>query len=492
MFIMVARFNNYISRNFTQSCTSVRNISKYIGATLSSTANTASKVLYQALVQSNSTTATSYAALTGNLNTLPIINYQYGGIHNVATCVGSLETYNNTYGTTGYESQAFAAASACPSLLTDVNGAWVNQGIVEANTIQPYAKSSSTNLPVLTGDVTNNINTIACNPNSVGNSTVVEYLPAFNMYLYTPNSSNPSLGIAGTPYLMCGNFQTSYLTSNESSSSNYNYATNLTPGNYGINGQYFQQGNFAGMLWSTYDTNAYTELTFNGHPTTLTQQDDTAVWSSGVSYNALNVGTQYSGIYSEFVNDNWGGGYDGSQMIHVIAVQTQQPDGFIAPYGVTIGNTYNSPSYVAVIEQKGIPTSSGFSVGVAPNPNVIAANMTINGKPIYDLDHISLNGTQYTSIANMVNNYQWTPVTSTLPALLSAAGAGVGGAVSALGINNSLMSTVGTIYSGNASINICATSYSNISASGFTYGFNRFATTSLGNGLVASFGMNCY
>jgi hypothetical protein len=30
---MVARFNNYISRNFTQSCTSVRNISYYSNLT---------------------------------------------------------------------------------------------------------------------------------------------------------------------------------------------------------------------------------------------------------------------------------------------------------------------------------------------------------------------------------------------------------------------------------------------------------------------------
>lgn len=464
------------------------NYTKFIGAALPSTARTASQVLYQALNQFSGTNNSSYVALTGNLNTVSIINYQYGGIHNVATCVGSLETYNNTYGTTGYESQAFATAAACPSLLTDVNSNWVNQGVIESNTVQPYYKASN-NLPVLSGDVTNNTNLIACNPNPVGTSTVVGYLPAFNMYWYTPVSGKPSLGVVGTSYLMCGNFQTSHLTSNQGSG----YATNAIPGNYGINGQYFPQGNFAGMLWSTYDTNAYTELTFNGHPTTLTQQDELAVWSSGSSYSALSVGTQYSGIYSEYVNDNWGSGYNGSQMIHVVAVQTTQPDGFIAPYGVTIGNTYSSSTYTAVLEQIGIPQSSGYSVGIAPNPNVIQANVTINGQPIYDLANISLNGTQYTSIANMVNNYQWTPVTSILPELLnSAAGGGIGGAVSALGINNSLMSTVGTITSGNASINICAAAYGNISASGFSYGFNRFATHTLGNGVVASFGMNCY
>lgn len=464
------------------------NYTKFIGAALPSTARTASQVLYQALNQFSGTSNSSYLALTANLNTLPIINYQYGGIHNAATCVGSLETYNNTYGTTGYESQAFAAASACPSLLTDVNSNWVNQGVIESNTVQPYYQASN-NLPVLSGDVTNNINLIACNPNQVGTVGAPGALSPFSMYLYTPDDSTVTLGIIGTSYLMCGNFQTSHLTSNQGSG----YATNTIPGNYGLTGQYFSTGNFPGMLWSTYDTNAYTQLIFNNRPTTVTQQDATGVWSSGVSYSALSVGTQYANIYSEYVNDNWGSGSDGQQQIHVIAVQTTQPDGFIAPYGVTIGNTYSSPTYVSAIEQPGIPQSSGFSVGIAPNPNVIQANVTINGQTLYDTAHISLNGTQYSSVSDMVTNYAWTPVTSTLPALISAAGAGVGGAVSALGINNSLMSTVGAISSGSGFINICGASYSNIPVtSETTYGFNRFATFSLGYGIVANFSMTCY
>ncbi len=493
------RIQYYTESGMQESGESI-NYTALVGAALHVNKRTATQYLYAALNAFSSTSDTQYTALTNNLTAQPlaesIINYQYGGLRNVASCLSSLGAYNESIGLNGQVTNALNNAS-CSSILTDANGNWVNQGVIESNTIQPYYQSATSHLPLLSGNVTNNVNQVACNPNQVGN------LQPFSMYLYTPKAGvAASLGTPGVGYLMCGNFQTSYLTNQTGS----NYATNLLPGKYlGLSGQYFNSSNYPGMLWSTYDTNAATWLYFNGHPTTVTQLDAYGLWSTTAngSFNGLSVGQPYSGFYSGWINDNWPSGtYNGQTLLHVIAVQTQQPDGFIAPYGITIGNAFNDaaagPEGSAYINQAGIPQSSGFSVGIAPNPNVISAGVTINGQPLYDLSHINLawtgynQGTESASINNMISNYAWTPVNSTLPALWTAAGSGIGGAVSALGINGALMSTVGTISSGNGSVVICAVNTNNIQAGGYTYGFSSFASHSLGDGIVASFSLNCF
>lgn len=82
-------------------------------------------------------------------------------------------------------------------------------------TLQPYYAASG-GYPLSVGNVVNNINLSACNPSSVGS------IPGYNLYWYVPNGANGtfSLGTHGTPYLMCGNWQTSYYQSEVSGSIN--------------------------------------------------------------------------------------------------------------------------------------------------------------------------------------------------------------------------------------------------------------------------------
>lgn len=425
----------YINESGQTESGGVINYSQLVGSALN--IDSATPYLYAALNAYASTSMVgSYSALETNLESLNFINYQYGGLRNVATCIQSINSYNESYGTNGTIESALANPAACPSILADINGDWVNQSVFNGNTIQPYYESTTQQLPALTGAVTNNINPLACNYNSVGS------LPAWNMYMYTPTSWIASLGIPGVPYLMCGNWQTSGVQE---------------IGQQGLSIP--DNDSYLGMLVTTTNNNNPTAIVFY-QPTTITQVDFYKIWSTTIGsdgFNGLSAGqalTQNSDLnyvfYSGWIN-NYLPSFVGD-LVHVAAVQTTIPDGFIAPYAVAI-NTGGSAVGIS------------FYIGVSPNPNVIAANVTINNQPIYDLTHMVDNGPS------------WAPVTSSLPAVPSM--------VSALGINGTLLSTIGTMQSGDGNVVLCFGNPASL-VNNFTEGVN--------NGIISitEYGQNCY
>lgn len=429
----------YINESGQTESGGVINYSQLVGSALN--IDSATPYLYAALNAYASTSMVgSYSALETNLESLNFINYQYGGLRNVATCIQSINSYNESYGTNGTIESALANPAACPSILADINGDWVNQSVFNGNTIQPYYESTTQQLPALTGAVTNNINPLACNYNSVGSTGNV--INPWSMYLYTPQSDLPSLGITGQSYLMCGNWQTTNV-------SNYNNKNIL----------FYLPEYMANMLTTTTDYNSGTGITFYS-PTTLMTYDMSGIWSTTFgTYTAVSAGQVLdynqggsgslglNGLVSGWINDNFpdfnSTNQNDASVMHVVAVQTTMPDGFIAPYGIAISSTNPANNY-------GV---RGFTIGISPNPNVINAGVTINGAPLYDLNHIESQPGIYDNVTQMINNYPWIPVTSTLPAM-SAFGAAAS-FVSALGINGYLLTTVGSTNGGNGNPVIC-------------------------------------
>ena len=422
------------------------NYTKLIGASLSPESSTASKVLATALSQAkvitqNQALVASLSALGGNspTGTSPnIFFYQYNGINNVASCIGALESYNLQNGSNGSLAAAINNAS-CPSLLLDTNNNPVNQSVFESTTIQPYSVNSN-GLPELSGYVTNNVNSQACSPIAVGN------IPAYNLYWYTPSSSYQSLGVPGTKYLMCGNWNVN--------------ASNLY--NPGLNGGQVLSSTwiYATMLWSTTDANNSTVINFPQQMTTNVMTiDSNAVWSQSLTgYQSLNpstneaslgnVGQSFPAILSGWVNKYWpsynSNFYQGTY--HVAAVQTTLPDGFIAPYGVTINNwegmylTYSGPAI----------NNGGITFGLSYNPNVLKSGVTINGKPLYEssdtntavLPWNSGNTAQLTLDQLGQLNY-WIPVTSS----------SINSNISTIVVNGNRLVTVGGVQVDNTSNN---------------------------------------
>lgn len=454
------------------------NYSSLIGKLLPSGSNTASQNLNSAI----SNLSTQYQSLTTNLKALSGYNsstnaapnlffYQYSGLNNVASCIGSLESYNQQYGISGNIQDAFSSSSSCPALFTDINGDAVNQSVFSNTTIQPYYTPSA-NLPALTGSVTNNINTLACNGNSVGN------LSAWHMYYYTPNSNYPSLGVKGTPYLMCGNWQTTGITNSIAGTNNNPGIIVNTPGNPYM---------YASMLATTLDVNHGTNVYFNGQ-TTVTGQDSSTLWATvNGSSGSLTNGSVYPGIMSGWINENWPSSSvetGNDQLLHTIALQEVLPDGFIAPYAISMGNLNNGSIYGTIGNNS--YSGNGFNIGVAPNPNVIAANVTLNGQPLYNMSGFSTNNMPYSSSSQIVN-YSWTPVTSTNPIFASAS------QVSALEINGYLLSIVGNPVIGSAQLTSCFTNPNNTSVNSISTLYISHNNSNFPIPALVSFGMtNCY
>ncbi len=423
------------------------NYSSLVGKSLESTP-TASQSLIMAMTSAQIGLSGNYQDLANNLKALggynPSTNaspnlffYQYSGLNNVATCIGSLESYNQQYGTLGNLVNAFGSSGSCPSLLVGSNGAAVNQSVFSNATIQPYYTPSG-NLPTLTGSVTNNINTIACNDNSVGN------LSAWSMYYYMPSSNYPSLGVQGTPYLMCGNWQTTGVTANMSNGQPGIIVN--TPSNPYM---------YPYMLITTIDTNSGTNVYFHGQ-TTVTGQDSTTFWAIvNGSSGSLTNGNQYPSIMSGWINENWPSGsiFTGNdQLLHTIAVQELLPDGFIAPYAISIGNLNN-------------------------------------GQPLYNTNSISFTNMPYSSISQMTNNYPWTPVTSNNPIFASAS------QVSALEVNGYLLSVVGSPTTAQGTpLTTCFVNPNNTSVTNLsTWFIGNSSLQEFPIAALSSFGMtNCY
>lgn len=296
--------------------------------------------------------------------------------------------------------------------------------------LMPYYAAPSA-YPVASGSVDNNINLSACNPSAVG------AIPGYSLYWYVPNgdSGTFSLGIQGTPYLMCGNWQTGYYQPDVSGSVNNNILTYTgSNSNFAyLAAHMLTFSNIAGNTWTT--------LFFTNNPQSSTPSPITYMNSSNTtifgdnSYagSTLVAGTQYSNI-------SVGGFGNAEEQVDYAAVvapvQTTFPDGFIASFG--INPVQNSAGY------------DTNTIGISYNPNL----------DIVQINGISLNteSTRWNSPSNADGMpYNWAPafldvtLTSTNPAG-----------------NNSYMS--GLIINGNLLfVNGAALGGTNFTMNGYTY-----------------------
>ena len=390
------------------------NYSAIVGSALAVESATATEVIYKAFSNLNASTRTEYNALASSLSLLTssnppnspsnsgILFYQYGGINNVATCLSTIESYNSTNSTN--INKAFSSSSTCPSVLSNKSGTWNNQAIVESNTLVPYFyNNNQTSYPVLTGSVTNNINPSVCNSNAVGN------VPAWNMYIYVPYAQGgfKTLGTQGTPYLLCGNWQTTGLANNSQPSQ---YVLN----SLGENVAYFS------TLQSMGNSDASTSFYFtNDAPNnyanyTVMAVDDTNYWSGYTAGNTVqNVTVGASSSFHQLVA--------GTSQSSIAAVQYKFPDGFISSFGlaVTVTPGFSATVNAGYSNAYTVYNYNGIYVGLSINPNMLLA--TINGKSIVDTSDIDFSasgpqgpgGTIYTS----PNNLSWWPVISNDPYL---------------------------------------------------------------------------
>lgn len=440
---------------------------KFIGTKLKNNGMnfTATQYLETALANAEIGQASSYSSLVTNLQNIGAYNsstgaspnlffYQYNGLRDAESCIATLHHYNDSNGLSGTIQQAFSSGNSCPSLLLDASGKPVTQSILSMDTIQPYYTKG---LPTLSGNVTNNINQQACNGNSVGN------IPAWNMYYYNPN---PNSGFMNGPYLMCGNWQTTGISTIESQ--NPGFVINTTNSNY----------IYPYMLQTVTNINTGTNIYFNNPQTYVTGVGYSPVWSSltgAGAYQAIVPGTLYSAVQSGWINNNeptgnaWNNGYD--VLVHNIAVQTELPDGFIAPYGISMVYT----KYLFTDQKTNF---APFHIGVSPNPNVILADVMIESTSLYNA--INTSNTPYSSTIDMAQNYPWTPVTSVNSSIPAQA--------SALEINGYLISMMGRADSST----ISCISYANDSIS-YTDSFVNLALdgSSIGQGLSSFYIDKC-
>ncbi len=436
-----------------ESSTYTIGYSSIVGALLPTNMNTATKLVNYALLQGTSSIPNNpYPSLVQNLSQMNLVYYQYSGLIDMANYLTNLESYNSATGGKGTLANALQSIESVPNIqiLTDTNGNSVNKAVFSINTIQPYTIAK--NGPLLTGNVTNNTNTLACESQTVGN------VPAWNLYFYTPRSDTvnyPSLGIPNIPYLMCGNWVTDSITG-------------ANPNNGNGTGFSYGFGNdilYNGLLMTTSDATKTTAINFL-NPTYTMNVDNNSVWSN-TDQSSLSTGSLNASILSHNMNYfNYRDttiihliGSEGS-LINNIALQTIMPDGFIAPFGISM-------LYPVQLEEYQL-NANGFQIGISPNPNVIAANVTINGKPIYDINNIGfpIDGSfigdlnslvPYKSVNNMVESYPWTPVYSTNPSFVSAVGSNISNMVSAVGINGWMLIPNATMQSGNGNATVCIT-----------------------------------
>lgn len=427
-----------------------------VGALLPSNLNTPAKLVNYALLQGTSSMpGNPYSSLVQNLSQMNLVYYQYPGLINIATYQTQLESYNainGKNGTLGNAIQFIESSAPNFQIFTDVKGNPVTQAVFSVNTIQPYVIKQ--NGPEFTGSVTNNTNLVACNSNAVGN------IPAWNMYIYTPNSDTvnyPSLGKPNTPYLMCGNWVT------ESSIGGNNPKSVGNGSGYSYT---FSHPNGALLITNGSNTTGINFL----NPTYVMNQDSTDYWKQSDNQSILNNGMQYTSIVSSGMNwigpgsnysDIWIKFGDSGILMDNIALQTTMPDGFIAPFGISMMYGVERASMYAMNE-------NGYQIGISPNPNVIAANVTINGQPLYDINNFNLVGTPYTSVNDMIQNYPWTPVFSINPTVINALDASGhdGYRASVLGVNGWMLIPNGATQVADGSSTVCITTPNGMASPG--------------------------
>lgn len=384
------------------------NIEKYLGTgTLAngSSVGTAKEVLYQAMEASNSNTGPNLIQSLKNAESVvPTLYYQFPFIYNTSNILKSLQTYDgpNGPGITGNMNNFFESnPSVTTPLFYGLLEQPVNSSIMSWTTINPYYVSSATNpynvlsgTPLLMGYIGNNI--AACNGNDLPGG-----LTGFSLYNYTPNSTFPTLGEAGVPYLSCGNWDTTGFPTN----GQITYANDIwNSTHYTLN----PVGNISnaweyGTFFVSPNSNGTTILNANNTNWACAPNDQ-----SGSQYTLTNGDNCYY-FMAGWMNDNSPSATYG--FANVAAVQMTAADGFIMPMVLTVLNITNW---------------GGNYIALSPLPS--ALQVTIGNSPLYNMSNISYIGNP--------SNTSWMPTyNSNYPFTDSGTGGSFYGSV--LNINGS-------------------------------------------------------
>ncbi|MDD3266561.1 MAG: hypothetical protein PHC75_05200 [Burkholderiales bacterium] len=323
-----------------------------------SSVTSATNVLYTAMQNSNATFGPNLiSALESAAHGQSTLYYQYSGIHNVAQCSAALSKYNAIYGSSGTIADFYQnyAESSCEPVLASKNGAPVESSIMSWSTIQPYYIDNG--YPSLMGSVINNIS--ACNGNSVGQ------IAGYNLYNYVPQNNIPSLGQIGVPYLMCGNWSTGQLPSNQQIITELSIAGIYYPGFWPTS--YWEDGTY----FSFTEYMPITVMNFNMRN-----------WNYENASN-LTIGSVYTSLFAGWMNYNYPSVSKGTGVSNIAAIQVTFPDGFIAPLGFVNTN---------------ISGWSGNYAGISINPNIL--NVTVDGNQLLDTSNVVANSNQWGPAAN--------------------------------------------------------------------------------------------
>lgn len=324
----------------------------------------------------SSTLATSLQHLQSNSS---IMLYQYYGLNNTRVWAQSVFSSNSS---NSGESLGVIAANyeSAPQLFINGSGDFIqfDQAIVPGylatptgypqglnyqiinQSLMPYYAAPSA-YPVASGSVDNNINLSACNPSAVGS------IPGYSLYWYVPNgeSGTFSLGAKGTPYLMCGNWQTSFYQLDVSGSINndmVSYSGSVVNFGY-LAAHSLTYANLAGNAWtivsfSNNPQNTASPMTYMASPNANNFGVGTSFYDGGT----LVAGNQYASISA--------GGFGNATSYNYVTVaaafQATFPDGFIASFG--INPIQNSNDY------------DTNTIGISYNPNLDIVQ--INGESI--------------------------------------------------------------------------------------------------------------
>lgn len=329
------------------------NYSKLVGASVANATTTLINSIGNSNANNGNNLKNSLASVVNNSSTYNTLFYQVPYLSNIMSCNSALDQYNQQNGMNGsiqqfYNSQA--GSLNCQPITIGNNGESVVNSIMNWNTIQPYYVNATTTLPTIFGSVTNNIS--ASNPNSVGN------IPAYALYIYTPNGLANSLGTIGTPYLMSGNWNTSGVSNQNIMDTNYQSWNNIVT--------------YMPNKWYSY-ASALSQVNSGGITNNITYMSGSQVnWSSdGKNNNNLANGTTAQYIYYGWMNNNYPSQI---QMYNTVSnnavIQTTLQDGFIASYEVSMSN----------VDQG----QGGYYANISANPAL--NSVLIDGQPITGSD----------------------------------------------------------------------------------------------------------
>jgi hypothetical protein len=334
------------------------NYSKLVGASVANATTTLINSIGNSNANNGNNLKNSLNNVVGNSTGYQTLFYQVPYISNIMLCNSALEQYNQQNGMNGSIQQFYNSPeglASCQPILLNNNGESVVNSIMNWNTIQPYYVNSTTTLPTIFGSVTNNI--AASNPNNVGN------IPAYALYIYTPTNSTASLGTAGTPYLMSGNWNTAGVSNQNILNTNYQSWNDIVT--------------YMPNKWYTY-ASALSVINTGGNLGNMTYMSGSQVnWSSDGqnNYNLAN-GTTAHYIYYGWMNRNYPSQIQPQNTVNNNAViQTTLQDGFVTSFVVSISNVNQG--------------EGGYYASISANPALNA--VLIDGQPITGSDTTGTN-----------------------------------------------------------------------------------------------------